>query len=54
MRKNRGMIAALTAALFRAGQSAQSTTKTIEPRPGFSDKTVPVFYPNRGTSPKNF
>lgn len=56
MRKNKfGMIAALTAALFGAGQSAQETAKSVnEAKKGMEDLNRTVFYGDRGTSPKNF
>lgn len=56
MRKNRfGMIAALTAALFGAGQQAQATAKSVnDASKSMNDLKETVFYPNRGTSPKNF
>lgn len=56
MRKNRfGMIAALTAALFGAEQHAQEAAKSVnEAKKSMNDLNHTVFYPNSGTSPKNF
>lgn len=50
----KGILLALAASMAGLAQQAQTSAKIIDPRPGFSDKDVPIFYPNRGTSPKDY